>query len=192
MTRRAMAAVAALVVVVAAGCAADLSVRTDAVANHKPAYDPFDVWHAGKGGGIPTLIHGNPFALDEAAAHQAIRAQLKLPGWHQDLPFTPVSAAQPRRGHRLVLVFNPSRRLSEGDGCGDVRDIPLADRGTSTRVAAAFCAGERLLAEVAAQAPVGGPGDPRLKALLDQTLRDLLPPRNPAVFDGRACVPPAC
>ncbi len=189
MGARVSAALIALAL--AAGCA-DLDVRSDAVANHKPAYDPFDVWHAGKGGGIATLVYGNPFALDEAAAHEAIRALLKLPGWHQDLPFTLVSAAAPRRGLRLVLVFNPSRRLSEGDGCGNVRDIALGARDGVTRVAAAFCAGERLLAEVAAQAPVAGPADPKLKALLDQTLRDLLPPRNPSVFDGRACVPPSC
>ncbi|MBM3509029.1 MAG: hypothetical protein FJX61_02675 [Alphaproteobacteria bacterium] len=183
---------ALLAIAILAGCAADLSVRSDAVANHKPAYDPFDVWHAGKSGGIPTLIYGNPFALDEAAAHEAVRAQLKLPGWHQDLPFTLVSATAPRRGLRLAFVFNPSKRLSEGDGCGDVRDIALADRSAITRVAAAFCAGERLLAEVAAEAPVAGPADPTFTALLDRTLRDLLPLRNPSVFDGRACVPPSC
>lgn len=183
---------ALLALAVLAGCA-DIDVRSDAVANYKPAYDPFDVWHAGKkGGGIPTLIYGNPFALDVAAAHEAIRAQLKLPAWHQDFPFELVSTTAPRRGLRLTFVFNPSRRLSEGDGCGDVRDIPLADRGAITRVAAAFCAGERLLAEVAAEAPIAGPADPKLRALLDQTLRDLLPPRNPSVFDGRACVPPSC
>ena len=60
------------------------NVQTDTSANTKSASDPMAVWHAGRNGGIPTAILGNPFETPNGAAQQPVLAALRLPAWHEN------------------------------------------------------------------------------------------------------------
>lgn len=106
-------------------------------------------------GGLPTEVHGAPFA---GVAPEAVAARLRLPGgWPADIRFRATDA--PGAGARLVLVFNP---LRNPDGLIACRTPPAAGPGGEVgfAVTASFCAGERTLITGHLEAPRVRADDP--------------------------------
>ena len=166
-----------------AGCAAGGATPvTDASATLSPAYDPGSVWRAARDG-LPTVVHGNPFAIPPAQAERLVLSTLRMPDWHRPARFVAYPSEGERRGYRLVVVFNPARPVGQGEACRDVRDIGLGPGAAATRLHAAFCASERPLSHINGRAALAGPDDPAFGRLLAQALDQLLPPRNALIED---------
>jgi len=162
---------------------------TDPFATLSSAYDPASVWHDTKDG-IRTVIHGNPFEVSQALADQAILASLRMPAWHQKAQFFPYLTGGKPRGARLVLVFNPTDRISHEDACGDLGKIGVGPNAGVTRIHASFCASERALSYIEGRVAASEPKDPAFSSLMAQTIDQLLPIRN---FDNDgSCKRPAC
>lgn len=169
-----------------AGCAAGGATPvTDAAATLSPAYDPASVWHAARDG-LPTVVHGNPFAIPRGEAERLVLSTLRMPGWHRHARFVAYPDAGERRGYRLVVVLNPARPVGHGEACRDLRDIALGPGAATTRLHAAFCASERPLSHISGRAVLAGPDDPAFSRLLAQALDQLLPPRNPLTEDDES------
>lgn len=178
---RALSAAGGLLVL--AGCAAGAGTPvTDATATLSPAYDPASVSRAARDG-LPTVVHGNPFALPREQAERLVLSTLRMPGWHRPAGFVADPNAGERRGYRLVVVFNPARPVGHGGACRDPRDIALGPGAATTRLHAAFCASERPLSHISGRAALTGPDDPAFRELLAQALDQLLPPRNHLIED---------
>lgn len=181
---RALSAAGGLLVL--AGCAAGGAMPvTDAAATLSPAYDPASVRRAARDG-LPTVVHGNPFAIPRAEAERLVLSTLRMPGWHGRARFAAYPSEGERRGYRLVVVLNPVRPVGHGEACRDLRDIDLGPGAATTRVHAAFCVSERPLSHISGRAALAGPDDPALGRLLAQALDQLLPPRNPLTEDDES------
>lgn len=150
---------------------------TDPFATLSSAYDPASVWHVTKDG-MRTVIHGNPFDVSKAVADQVILSSLRMPAWHQKAEFVPHLTGGKRRGTRLVLVFNPTDRISQEDACGDLSEIGVGPNASVTRIHAAFCASERSLSHIDGRVTASGPKDPAFRGLMAQAIDQLLPHRN--------------
>ena len=173
---RALSAAAGLLAL--AGCAAGAGTPvTDAAATLSPAYDPASVGRAARDG-LPTVVHGNPFAMPRERTERLVLASLRMPGWHRPAGFVAHPDPGERRGYRLVVVFNPARPVGHGAACRDLGDIALGPGAATTRLHAAFCASERPLSHIGGRADLAGPDDPAFRRLLAQALDQLLPPRN--------------
>ena len=162
---------------------------TDPFATLSSAYDPASVWHVTKDG-MRTVIHGNPFDVSQAVANQVILSSLRMPPWHQKAQFVPHPTGSKRRGARLVMIFNPTDRISHGDACGDLSEIGVGPKPGVTRVHAAFCASERSLSHIDGRVTASGPKDPAFRSLMAQAIDQLLPRRN-FENDG-SCKDPNC
>ena len=82
-------------------------------------YDP--TLDATRDGGMPTVIHGNPFALPQTAADEHVLASLELPSRFESAPFKRLPVDSAPRGYRLVLVFNAGPPwIGFQDACGDL------------------------------------------------------------------------
>ena len=183
LPRRIRALSAAGGLLVLAGCAGGAATPvTDAAATLSPAYDPASVRRAARDG-LPTVVHGNPFAIPRAEAERLVLSTLRMPGWHRPARFVAYPNEGERRGYRLVVVLNPARPVGHGEACRDLRDIDLGPGAATTRLHAAFCVSERPLSHISGRAALAGPDDPALGRLLAQALDQLLPPRNFLIED---------
>ena len=181
--RRARALLAAGGLLVLAGCSGTGSTPvTDAVPILSPAYAPTALWHATRDG-LRTVIHGNPFAIQQAETERAVLSTLRMPSWHQRTQFVSYPSDGKRRGYRLVVIFNPADPISQSDVCGDLGEIPAGPSAAMTRLHVAFCVSERPLSYIGGSAEVGGPDDPTFRQLLAQVMDQLLPPRNFLIRD---------
>jgi len=150
---------------------------TDPFATLSSAYAPASVWYASRRG-MRTVLHGNPFSSTRAEFEQAILSGLRLPAWHQKAEFISYPVDGKRRGHRLVLVFNPTGRISHGDACDDLSEIGVGAADSMTRLHVAFCTSERSLSEISGRVFARNLDDPALTKLLAQAIDQLLPPSN--------------
>ena len=137
------------------------------------------VQYAAAGGEVFAEIRGNVFAAQGAGYEEAIASTLRLPSLYPRARITTRPARGTRTSQRLAFVFNPDRPPGAALMCNDIDRVPLAASGPETRVQAAFCSGERVLAEAHAVGPAAtGPEDPAFQNLMRQLMANLL--RNPA------------
>ena len=158
-----------------------------------PVYDPALILDAARGGGVPTAIIGQPFAGATAGLPDRVRALLAMPPWHAPAPFVPADPS-PARDYRIIIVFNPAPPgIAFGRACQPANGFALAPPAGDVFVHAAFCFDDQTLTEVDARSLADGVDDLRFRALLSQTLADLLPPANPSQDEacrrslGRQC-----
>jgi hypothetical protein len=158
-----------------------------------PVYDPALVLDAARAGGVPTAIIGQPFAGADAAFPGRVYALLAMPPWHGPAQFMPADP-EPARDYRVVLIFNPAPPgIAFGRACLAANGFALTPPAGDVFVHAAFCFDDQTLTEVDARGLADGVDDPRFRALLAQTLAELLPPANPGQDEacrrslGRQC-----
>lgn len=111
---------------------------------------------------------------------EEIASTLRLPNLYPRARITTRPADEARTSQRLAFVFNPDRTPGAALRCSDIDRVPVAAPSSpETRVQAAFCSGERVLAEAHAVGPKAtGPEDPAFQDLMRQVMANLL--RNPA------------
>ena len=193
MTRFAMTlyawAVAMTAGVVLAACTTD-GVRIGNV-YHVTPYSKNLVQYTAAPGEIAVDIHGDAFIDQVPEDAEEIARRLRLPAWIPPARSTTRPSDLARGQQRIVLAFNAAARGPIGYGlCRDPGSAEYAVPGGRTRLEAAFCSGDRLLANAVAETgPVSGLDDPRLTALMTQLMANLLPHRvpyqpNPACSDG--------
>jgi hypothetical protein len=139
------------------------------------------VQYAAAAGPILTVVRGTPFGTSQAAIEAAVVEAIDGAPLVISPHFTADPAAAPRPDYRAVFVFDPPDGATARAACADrVRPEPAdAASRAGVRVLAAFCGGERVLSEVTGEArSVSGLDHPDFRALLRQTVRDLLPARS--------------
>ena len=151
------------------------------------------VQYAAARGRMFAEIRGNAFDAQGAGFEEEIASVLRLPSYYPPARITTRPSEDTRTSQRLAFVFNPARPPGAALMCNDIDRVPLAPSGSETRVQAAFCSGERLLAEAhAVGPPAAGPEDPAFQDLMRQVMVNLL--RNPAAdqVSFERCVRPNC
>ena len=160
------------------------------------------VQYAAASGEMFAEIRGNAFdaqsaGYEEDDAQSAgyeedIAGALRLPSYYPRARITTRPSDESRTSQRLAFVFNPDRPPGAALMCSDIDRVPVAPSSSETRVHAAFCSGERLLAEAHAVGPeAAGPEDPAFRDLMRQVMVHLL--RDPAAERRvTAPCPPNC
>ena len=171
-----------------AACAAD-GVRIGNV-YHVAPYSQNLVQYTAAPGEVAVDIHGEAFIDQLPKDAEEIARRLRLPAWVPAARFTTRPSEVARGRQRFVLAFNATARGPIGYGlCVDPGAVEYAAPGSRTKLEAAFCSGDRLVANAVAETgPLSAPDDPLLTALTTQLMANLLPLRayqpNPACLDG--------
>ena len=164
----------AFIALALSGCAD--GARLSSLPTITPYYYPTLVWHATRDGGMRTVIYGNPFDRSQIESNKLILAALKLPTRFEASPFQLLAPDAPRRGYRLVLVFNPNPIwIGFQDACGDLSDINVAAASDAIALHASFCIGTRAITELDLIGVGRGPDDPAFVQLMRSALDELLP-----------------
>ncbi len=133
------------------------------------------VQYAAARGEVFAEIRGNAFASQGADYEEAIASTLRLPHSYPRARITTRPSEHARTMQRLAFVFNPDRPPGAALMCSEIDRVPVAPSGAETHVQAAFCSGNRLLAEAHAVGPaVAGPEDPAFQNLMRQVMLNLL------------------
>ncbi len=121
-------------------------------------------------GGLPTELHGAPFAGLSAGE---VVARLRLPnGWPADIGFREATQAD---ASRLVLAFNPTTAPDGYALCRGVVPSPGAAREQGFSALATFCAGDRALVTGFLEAPNVRADDPdAFAAAMTRLFRQML------------------
>lgn len=122
-------------------------------------------------GEIEAVILANPFAQDPqgAAIRSAMARTVVFPRLRY-LPSRPVGDAY---GYRVVTAFG-GWPVGGDDYCRNPTLAPRPPASEITEVTAVLCAGDSVLSEAGARtATISDPGDPRLTALMNATVRAL-------------------
>ncbi|HJN04665.1 MAG TPA: hypothetical protein QF665_06090 [Alphaproteobacteria bacterium] len=137
------------------------------------------VQYAAARGEVFAEIRGTAFDSQTAGSEEAIASSLRLPNLYPRARITTRPSEGARTSQRLAFVFNPDRPPGAALMCSQIDRVPVAPPGVETHAQAAFCSGERLLAQAHAVGPAAlGPEDPAFQDLMRQVLVSLL--RNPA------------
>ena len=162
-----------LLATVLSGCAE--GARYSTLPNITNYYDPTLVWHATRKGGMPTVIHGNPFSVPKAAANAHVLESLHLPNRFEPAPFKLLADPDPVN-YRIVLVFNADPPwLGFQQACGDLSEVKLRPASEIVALHAAFCIGTRVITELDTRGVANGPNDPGFESLMREAVEDLLP-----------------
>lgn len=143
-----------------------------------------DVWTFAQGamvaGPLPVDIRGRPHGDDDLARNDAvIGAMTQAITWTANPRFTADGSASLRSAIRVVVTFNGTGGVGGGEQCRGVSTGggPLPDG--EIRIAATFCDGEDMLANVRGRvARTGGTDDPRFSRLIRQVTRDMFADTN--------------
>lgn len=161
---------AAVMLGTAAACAGD---GPASVGQLHPTYDyqTFNSYHRNR----DTLVevHGNPLGLDAAVFGRAIGDAMRSSGVQSNFTTTPGASAE--KNLRVVVSFN-ARPDNRGLCSAKPGDTGPSARTPITAVYAAWCWGDRVDSEVSTHvAPITGIDDPRFRAMLAQSTRELFP-----------------
>ena len=137
-------------------------------------YSPQLVRYVARSGSLPVAIYGNPFGSDGGQADaRIVEGIANIPALDR-VSFSLLPHDQPRPDGRLVLIFNakgPVRGI-----CREPNAYTPGAIGTTIRIEAAFCIGDRTVASASARAPaVDTPADPAFRRSLNRLLTALLP-----------------
>ena len=157
------------------GCAYGPSPRVTVI-DVDSGYSLMEFTAARGGGTMPTVIHGNLFAIDQAVFNQIVTDSMRGQHFGPPTEFVPI-APIPMPTYRVVIAFNGAP-LTGTQLCQGAQPQQLfAGPPGSIRVNAAFCRGGRDLTEVeGGVTDVLSPNDPRFRALIAQTTFQLFPP----------------
>ncbi len=173
------ASYAALGLALAVGACASYSTVTVTNVTQTSGFSMGHVQYAAASGEVFAEIRGNVFDSQTAGYEEAIASTLRLPNLYPRARITTQRSEDTRPSQRLAFVFNPDRPPGAAFMCTEIDRVPVASSGSETQVQAAFCSGQRLLAQAHAVGPAAaGPEDPAFQDLMRQVLVNLL--RNPA------------
>ena len=183
---------AALGVAFALGACAGVSSIKVTNVTQSSGFSMGHVQYAAASGEMFAEIRGNAFDAQSAGYEEDIAGALRLPSYYPRARITTRPSDESRTSQRLAFVFNPDRPPGAALMCSDIDRVPVAPSSSETRVQAAFCSGERLLAEAHAVGPeAAGPEDPAFRDLMRQVMVHLL--RDPAAERRvTALCPPNC
>ena len=153
-----------------AGCAQE-PVRTGA-----PGEDARRALSEGQdGGAVRTIVHGNPFGMDEARRDALVtRAMAEgVPGLEVRFTTYPDRAAAPEP--HLVVVLNPVGDVPAAVACRAPQTLPTAPAGETLSVLAVFCRDDQVLDVVREESRVSGPTDRNFQRLLWRSSAALFP-----------------
>ena len=106
-----------------------------------------------------TVVVGNPFGDDDAAFGQRVTAILNERNTQQSTNFTTEPGPSARLQYKLVLLFNPAKRLTPNGLCRDTVAASVRPANAQAiTVQAAFCDGEK--ATVSIRGNLSGGDDP--------------------------------
>jgi hypothetical protein len=126
-------------------------------------------------GAIRTVVHGNPFGMDEARRDALVTAAMEEGVAGLDVRFTtyPDQAAAPEP--HLVVVLNPAAEVPAAAACRAPEKLRTRPADESLSVLAAFCQGDEMLEGVREEDRVAGPTDRKFERLLWRTSAALFP-----------------
>jgi hypothetical protein len=136
---------------------------------------PWQVYGAPEGEAL-VEIRGNPFAAPAAQLERAILASMEN-SLANGLPFRfATHSSRARPGWRFLLLFGVPPTLNSASICVKSQETVIDPAQRPLLIQAAYCAGDRLLAESAGRiAAPKGPDDPVFHALIGRLTFDLTP-----------------
>lgn len=135
-----------------------------------------------------TVVVGSPVGGDDAAFADRVTTILRARSTRQRSNFTTEPGCSAKLQFRMVMVFNPARRVPPNILCSQTDAQAVAPQGTPTIVVdAAYCNGEQAVTSVRGSVAAGD--DAALEQFLAQLLQLLFPqaafrqlPRRPGTF----------
>lgn len=129
--------------------------------------------------GLLAEIVGNPFKTDKQGLDAVVSEVLSSHHFGPVFPVVTEPSPDFRSPYRVVMVFNPAPAAGRATLCERVPEsLPPGD---VVRVAAAFCASDKLLTSLKGSiSGASGPDDPRFRRLIGLVSLELFPP-----FDDR-------
>lgn len=117
-------------------------------------------------------VKGNPFpGVDGTTAARDLLPILQAGKPRPALTFTyDAPAERPRPDYRLVLVFDPASDLGSSAVCNGVTRLKPGRSGV-VNVYAVYCRNDQVMSETTAWTQATGPNDPRVAALMRETLQ---------------------
>lgn len=123
-----------------------------------------------------TVVRGNPFGGDDDA--DRVTAALNTIIFRQATNFTAQPGPSARLQYRMVLVFNPQRRVTPNTLCRDADTLAVAPPNQQLiTVDAAYCNGDKAITSLRGRLR-GGADAARFKHFLAQVLQLLFPDRG--------------
>ncbi|MBT3701306.1 MAG: hypothetical protein HOE62_03375 [Alphaproteobacteria bacterium] len=141
-------------------------------------YSPEYVNYASTDGILPLEISGNPLGKSQLAGQKLMDA-LQIPNWISAQNLRQLPPDERGQGHRLVMVFNPSNILTDGDTlCAD--PAPKTNKpGSHMKIIAALCHGSRNVTRATAEGDVTASlQDPLFIQLLNYLMTEIMPIKN--------------
>ncbi|MDJ0609351.1 MAG: hypothetical protein QNJ67_10275 [Kiloniellales bacterium] len=175
---------ASLVLLFTTACAPD-SVTVVRPVQFDAAYQPSFQSNLARYGAVPTVIRGNPFAVDQAALDEAVTTALAGNYFGPDLTFesVPRNTVAP---YRLLIYFNPAPFVRPDKACFR-GDQPLQPGGDGVAVLMVICSSEyRVSSTIGYRGDVFRPDGPEFRDLMRTTLTTILPPQRFDINGGNS------
>ena len=141
--------------------------------------------YAARDGDVHVVILNNPFAADRATVEGSITGAMTGHNAAQVQRFVPVPEGAAPPPSRIVMLFNPPVSMTGIDLCEGSRADGARTAGDRLRLLASFCLGNQAQSQAIASTPaLASPADLRFKALIQQTMLNLIPIQEPCASNN--------
>ena len=145
------------------------------------------VIYGARSGEMMAEIHGQPFK--KPVSKQSIALAAPMPPWLPARHLTTEPGSNTPRHYRVVLTFNPAERGGVSNACSVDNPAVAPPQNGILRVSADYCALDRSVSHLVAQAPAAsGTNDRRFRDLLAVVLASLLPANDPNMQSDSHCL----
>jgi len=152
---------------------------TVAPASVTGTYNPRVLEYVAGKGGMLTEVVGNPFATPKAEVDGVVLETMARSHFGARFPFFTKAPEDFTSPYRVVVVLDSAPGTSAYNLCGGEATTRPRKPSESNRVAAAFCARERVITATSGTvAGPTGPRDPAFVGLIAQISQALFPPNS--------------
>ena len=180
--RLACSLLAVLTSLAAAGCTGVI-VQDDPNQSNRYFMGDFD--YAAGGGGIETIVVGNPFGGPKETFDQRVRNLMRHQNRGVPAEFLASQAGGTSPLHKVVVAFNLPPGIANYTMCRSPAGLPSGHHAGRLDIAIAFCEGDQVKSYTTGYAAEAlGPDDPRFVELVRYATLYMLPDRDPTMDES--------